>query len=67
MATPPISNEELEYQLEVAKADVIELQQAGHTSAAAAYFSIQATLERFLSLSPASSPIEASDHTQRRS
>lgn len=53
MATPPISNEELEYQLEVAKADVIELQQAGHTSAAAAYFSIQATLERFLGLSPA--------------
>lgn len=50
MASSTISTEELEYQLEVTKADVAELQAAGNTSAAAAYFTIQATLERFLGI-----------------
>lgn len=43
-----ISQDELEFQLAVAKADVAELQALGQTSAAAAYFTIQSTLERFL-------------------
>lgn len=47
-----ISNEELEYQLTVAKAEVAELQAAGQTTSAAAYFTIQSTLERFLGLNP---------------
>lgn len=45
-----ISTEELEYQLTIAKADVEELQAAGQTSSAAAYFTIQTTLERFLGI-----------------
>lgn len=47
-----ISTEELEYQLTVAKADVAELQAAGQTTSAAAYFTIQTTLERFLGPTP---------------
>lgn len=44
----PISEAELLYQLETAIAEVEEQAAAGHHSAAAAFHSIQLTLERFL-------------------
>lgn len=48
MSEHEISREELEFQLAQAKTDVEELATTGQRSAAAAYFTIQTTLERFL-------------------
>lgn len=48
MSEQEISRKELEFQLAQAKADVEELATTGQRSAAAAYFTIQTTLERFL-------------------
>lgn len=43
-----ISRDELQFQLNTTKSVVAELESSRMTSAAAAYYSIQTTLERFL-------------------